>query len=145
MLFNDKRVLVPIDGSEPSFRALSLGAQMARDLGASLDIISVIDLKHVDAFDGYMMSEEQFEELKVAVKEEVLEQAKKRLPDNAPPYRARLMWGGVVEVLLREAEGEDVAMVFVGRTGKGFFGRMLEGSISRALSAHCAAPVTIVP
>lgn len=145
MSFKNKRILVPIDGSEPSFRALSLAIQLAQETKAELDIVSVIDLTHVDAFDGYMMSEHQFEELKVAVKEEVLDEAKKRLPADAPPHRARLMWGGVVETLLREAEEGDVAMIVLGRTGKGFFGRLLEGSVSRALAVHGPVPVVIVP
>lgn len=145
MLYASKRILVPIDGSEASLRALDFGTALGRELGAQLDIVSVIDLKHVDAFDGYMMTEEQLEDLKVTVKEQVLEAARKRMPEVGPPYRARLLWGGVVEVLLREAEEEDVAMVVLGRTGKGFFGRLLEGSVSRAMAVHCRAPVIIVP
>lgn len=145
MLYDNKRILVPIDGSEPSLRALGFATELATELGGHIDIVSVIDLKHVDAFDGYMMTEEQLEDLKVVVKEQVLETAKQKMPVNGPAYRARLLWGGVTEVLLREAEEEGVAMVVVGRTGKGFFGRLMEGSVSRALALHCKVPVTVVP
>lgn len=140
-----RRILVPVDGSEPSFRALDLAVSLARDLHANLDIVSVIDLRHVDAFDGYMMTEAQFEELKVGVQEDVLARAKARLPDDAPAWRTRLLWGGVVETLLQEADAPDVAMIVLGRTGKGFFGRLLEGSVSRNLSIHSPVPITIVP
>lgn len=145
MFMKDKRILVPVDGSDPANRALALAVQIGRDTGASLDIVSVVDLRHVDAYDGYMLSDQQYQEMTVSVRQEVLEVAVAGLPADAPEHRSRLLWGGVPETLLKEAEAGDVAMVILGRTGKGFFGRLLEGSVSRALATLCPVPVVVVP
>jgi len=140
-----QRIIVPIDGSEPSDRALELGLSLAKERGVALEVISVIDLRHVDAFDGYMMTEQQFDELRIAVQEEVVSKAETRLEDAGVAFSTRLLWGGVVEQLLRASEETGVEMIVLGRTGRGFFGRLLEGSVSRGMAMHAKVPVVVVP
>jgi nucleotide-binding universal stress UspA family protein len=44
------RILVPIDGSDPSGRALQLGLQLAASTGAALEVVTVLDLGQLDFY-----------------------------------------------------------------------------------------------
>lgn len=140
---DSQRILVPVDGSAPSDRALDLAARLAQGLGASLDIVTVLDFSQVDVYDGFYLSDRQLEELQTKAKREILERAE-QLVDDRVPVRTRLLRGRVTHVLLEEAEQPGVAMVVLGRTGKGAFERLVQGSVSRHLAAHSPAPVTVV-
>ena len=145
MRFNDKRILVPVDGSEPAYRALALAVEVARGTGAIIDIVSVADTRHTELYDGYYMIGPKYEEITIEALTGVLKEAESRLPSDSPAHRTRLLRGAVSEVLLHEAAEEDVAAIVMGRTGKGFFGRMLEGSVSRTLAIHSPVPVMVAP
>ena len=142
---SDKRIVIPVDGSEASVRALDVGVMLAQSMGAKVDVITVLDLLHVDPFEGYGMTDEEFERLQEKLKAETLDHVRDRLPQEGLDFTLRLLRGPVLKVLLEEGESEDVAFMVVGRTGKGFFERMVEGSVSRGLSTHCTRPVVVVP
>lgn len=137
------RILVPVDGSEPSDRAVALAAQLAPSLGASLDIVTVIDLSQVDVYDGFYLTDRQLDELQTKAKAEILDRAR-RASTTGVPVETRLLRGRAAHVLLEEAAKPGVAMVVMGRTGKGAFERLVQGSVSRNMSAHSPVPVTIV-
>lgn len=139
------RILVPVDGSAPSDRALDLAARMAKGLGVSLDIITILDLSQVDVYDGFYLTDHQLEELQSKAKNEILEGAKLRAERASVAATTRLLRGRAAHVLLEEAEQPGVEMIIMGRTGKGAFERFVQGSVSRSLAAHSPAPVTIVP
>lgn len=137
------RILVPVDGSAPSERALDLAVRLARGLGAELDVVTVLDLSQVDVYDGFYLSDSQLDALQRKAKTEILERAQ-QLVDDRVPVRTRLLRGRAAHVLLEEAEQPGVAMIVMGRTGKGAFERLVQGSVSRNLAAHSPVPITIV-
>ena len=139
------RILLPVDGSAPSIRAVDAAVRLAQGLGAELDIVSVLDLLHVDPFEGYGMSDEQFAQLQVKHRDEILLTALERVPPGGPIARTRLLRGPALKTLLKEAEGEGVELVVLGRTGKGVFERLVQGSVASGMAAHAAVPVVIVP
>ena len=144
MNLKGSRILVPIDGSEPSLRALDAAAQLARSMGQRLDVVTVLDLAQVDVFEGFYMNDEQMRRLMERTQTEVLEKVPGRLGPDAPPFASRLLHGKALKVLLEEASQPGVSLVVVGRTGKGMFERMLEGSISRGLVVHATVPILVV-
>ncbi len=139
------RILVPVDGSAPSDRALDLAVRVAVGLGLGLDIITILDLGQVDVYDGFYLTDHQLEELQSKAKNEILEAAKARAGRASPHVTTRLLRGRAAHVLLEEADQPGVEMIIMGRTGKGAFERFVQGSVSRSLAAHSPAPVTIVP
>lgn len=140
---HSNRILVPVDGSPPSDRALDLAVQLASGLNAGLEIVTVIDLSQVDVYDGFYLTDRQLEELQTKAKNEILDRAKARVATGVAT-ETRLLRGRAAHVLLEEAEKPGVAMVVMGRTGKGAFERLVQGSVSRSLAAHSPVPVTIV-
>jgi len=141
---SNERIVVPVDGSEPSLRALDVAGQMAKGLGASIEVVSVLDLTQVDVYDSFYLTDEQLEELQEKVKSETLEDARKRAPDGVD-VEVKLLKGRAEKMLDEEVDKPGVVMVVIGRTGKGAFERLVQGSVSRHMAAHCPVPVTIVP
>lgn len=137
-----KKILVPIDGSEPSLRAVEHASMIAKATGASLDLVTVLDLRQVDVYEGFYLTDEQLEKIEEHAHERVLDVAKKKVPEGVK-VQTRLLKGPALKLLLHEAEaGAD--LVVIGRTGKNALERVLEGSVSRGLAAHCKVPITIV-
>lgn len=138
------RILVPVDGSAPAERALELAVRLAPSLGAELDVVTVLDLSQVDVYDGFYLSDAQLEALQKKVKSEILESAAQKVGERAK-VRTRLLRGRAAQTLLDEAEDAGVVLIVMGRTGKGAFERLVQGSVSRNLAAHSPVPITVVP
>lgn len=75
------RVLVPIDGSEASHRAVRFAARVAPAFGAQLDIVHVLDLSLRDVYDGFYLATERVSLIEEEV-EEMLRTARALLPDG---------------------------------------------------------------
>lgn len=144
MTLNGDRILVPLDGSEPSFRALDAAGRLARAMDMRLDVVTVLDLTQVDVFEGFYMNDEQMRRLQERAHTEILEKVPERLGPDAPPFSSRLLHGKTLKVLLQEAAEPGVGLIVVGKTGKGVVERVLEGSVSRGLVAHAPVPVLVV-
>lgn len=143
-----KKILIPVDGSDPSYRALALAAGQSQALGAALVVVNVIDATHYDAgHPGSLPAYLDFEKFLREGAKNTLAEAKEKVDAQCPGLNAdyRILWGPIVRSLIEEIEQEGADMVIVGRTGKGFFGRLLEGSVSRGLATSSPVPVTIVP
>lgn len=139
----NKRVLVAIDGSEASLRALDTGVELARALHGSLELVSVVDVAAQESF-GSLVSDEQYAKTEQWVRDHILLVANNRVPANGPRVSLRVMRGHPVQVLLELADKDDVALLCVGRTGKSTLQKVLEGSVSKRLTRLSPVPVVIV-
>jgi nucleotide-binding universal stress UspA family protein len=137
------RILVPLDGSEPSFAALDFAATLAGALSAKLDVVTVVDLGQLDFYDGMYHTPEQVDAIQTRVKQDVLDQARHRVPE-AVDATFEVLHGPVVRTLLSRIAHEGVDLVVLGRTGKGAIERLFEGSVSRQLTGLSPVPVTVV-
>jgi nucleotide-binding universal stress UspA family protein len=135
------RILVPTDGSDPANRAIDYAAMLAKATGAKLEILTVVDLRQVDVYEGFYLTDEQLQHIETEAREKVLDAAKARVGEGVD-VEVRLLKGPSTALILEEAEKAD--HVVVGRTGKNVLERFLEGSTSRGLALHCKVPVTIV-
>ena len=136
-----KKILVPTDGSESANRALDYATNLAMATGAALDILTVVDLRQVDIYEGFYLTDAQLQHIETEAQEKILEVAKARVGDSVD-VNTRLMKGPSMGIILAEADKADA--VVVGRTGKNMMERFLEGSTSRGLALHAKVPVTIV-
>ena len=135
-----KKILVPVDGSEPGARALEHAVMLAQATGAELDILTVVDLRQVDVYDGFYLTDDQLSTIETVARKEILQRAADTVGNVK--HSTRLLKGSATALILEEAEKAD--LVVVGRTGKNALERFVEGSTSRGLALHCKVPVTIV-
>lgn len=135
------RILAPVDGSPSALRAVIAADALARASAATLDIVTVVDLRSLDLYEQIGLTEEQIASLEQRVRASVLSPALEHTTSKG--RTARLLKGPIERTLLDEARG--ASLVVVGRTGKGALERMLEGSVSRRLVQSSTVPVMVVP
>jgi nucleotide-binding universal stress UspA family protein len=132
------RVVVGVDGSEQSKRALRWAARIAAAEGATLDAIIVWELPTL-AY-GYVGTgyspKDEMEKVLIATVDEVFEGNR---PDG---MQLRSLSGGTAAVLLQASR--DALMLVVGSRGHGGFMGLLLGSVSAKVAEHATCPVLVV-
>jgi nucleotide-binding universal stress UspA family protein len=139
-------IVVGVDGSEHSARAVAWCAQNAPALDAEVVAIHALETP-VYAAPGMLslpyppLGQEQRDELRDVVSRDWC----KALADAGVPYRALLVEGSPTIVLIDAARAENAALVVVGRRGRGGFAELVLGSTSHQLTHHLDRPLVIVP
>ena len=133
------RIVVGVDGSEPSVEALRQAQRFATSLGAKVEAMACWEYPQMYA--GYvMMGIEHFEEGARAILDGAVKAA---FGDDMPAnVTATLVRGHPRETLIEASRNAD--MMVVGRRGHGGFGGLLLGSVSSAIVAHAHCPVLVV-
>lgn len=139
------RILVPIDGSEAADRALDWAVAYARTHAARVDVVTVLDLGHIYAYQGLGVPELPIVEWQSDLKRTVIDRALERVVEADVASTGEVLNGPVVRTILERAAAHPYALVVVGRSGKGAVDAALGGSVSRALFRKSPAPVVIVP
>lgn len=140
------KIIVGIDGSVQSNRAVEWCARYAPALGAELVAVHAIDLPaYATPYTTYIalptLSAEQRDELRdLATREWCAPLEKANVP-----FRVALIDGEPVLALMQAARTEEADLVVVGRRGRGGFTELVLGSTSHALTHHLDRPLVIVP
>jgi nucleotide-binding universal stress UspA family protein len=138
------RIVVGVDNSEGSRRALEWAVDEATRRGAHVEAVHVWHFPYVPPAPGIALS--------VLGDEEFEAEARRQLNDSVDPIDARalpepiervLLCDGTVTALLERAKGAD--LLVVGSRGRGGFAGLLLGSVSQEVSHHAPCPVVIVP
>ena len=136
------RVVVGVDGSPQSRRALRWAAQEAKLRNAHLSVIHAYSLPHLgaeQALSTEVIARVQ-REAKDLVENEVDELGEMAAGLDVSCAAAE---GGPAQVLLEVAREAD--LLVVGSRGRGGFTALLLGSVSQQCAHHTACPVVIVP
>ena len=139
-MFN--RIIVAIDGSEHSNRALSCARELAERFEATLWIV------HAYPQTSDLRSYDQFEKLVARRKREgqsILDQARKILGEINGEINEELLEGPEAEAILSVAKIQNIDLILMGTRGLGSFEGMLVGSVSQKVSYHSFCPVMLVP
>jgi nucleotide-binding universal stress UspA family protein len=139
-----KRILVPVDGSETSTRALVVALQLARDSGGRVRVMHAIDeLAYLSSF------EDTGQILDAARKDAAatLGDALAVATASSVPADSRLLEAGghrLGEVVAEEADAWDADVVVVGTHGRRGIRRMLLGSGAEQVLRLAPVPVLAV-
>lgn len=137
------RILVGVDGSEGSRRALQWAVEEAQARGALVDAVIVWQSPY--DFSGglyYIRGDE----------EKIAESARERLIETVAEVTGQnptveihpvALEGDPAQTLL--AWSEDADLLVVGSRGRGGFARLALGSVSAKCAHHSRCPVVIVP
>jgi nucleotide-binding universal stress UspA family protein len=138
------RIVVGIDGSDHSKKALSWALAEARLRSASLHVVYAWMLPVYatgygfapgDLFDPKVISDGATEQLDKAVAEVVGDAADVKV-------ERKTVEGMAAQVLVEEAAGAD--LLVVGSRGHGGFAGLLLGSVSQQCAQHASCPVVII-
>lgn len=139
-------ILVPIDGSEPSVRALTYAAALASRIGASLIGIYVIDPDKVSEQQPFNINFGTFDpnlEPSKKAASDYLDELKENLPVKVP-FTKEIAVGYPEKTIVRFAEEKKVSLIVMGNSGKGAASSFITGSVSYYTIHHAKCPVLIV-
>ena len=139
-----KNILVAIDGSENSKRALLETRQLAECTGANVTILNVSnDLSKYP----YLMNSTYV----VQTNEDLKEFGKKLIDDSLKVFEGfqgtidtMVRSGEVAREIIEEAEGKDYDLIVMGSRGLGTFSRTMLGSVSNKVLNHVDKDVLII-
>lgn len=135
-------ILVPVDGSEHSQRALATGLALAERLGASVTVLEVIE--EYGPLPSYYEQPPEGETREHWLSEERFEPMRKLLEATSVPWDRRVEEGTPPNVICEVAEQGDYDMIVIGRRGMSSVGRWLVGSVSDRVVRHAPCTVTVV-
>ncbi len=144
-----KKILVALDGSEPSNNALSFAIELASTWSAELLILSVMPpeskLFYASSGTPLINVEEYLESLrKVYLK--VLKDAEKKVEEGHPEINVStvLRKGHVSSEIIDAADSEEVDLIVMGSRGLSGIKSWFLGSTSKNVVEHCKKPIFIV-
>lgn len=137
-----KNVLVGVDGSEGSRRALDFAFREAKALGLTLRVVNAWHIPWIPLPTGVgaVAMSPQDAQLHSQI---LLDAMVGQLDDpQMPPITATPVEGNAAEVLIDLAESAE--LIVVGSRGHGGFARLMLGSVSKQILHHVNCPVVVV-
>ena len=136
-----KRIVVGVDGSESSVRALQWAAEQAGFKDAVVEAVFAWDWPPYFGTVGWVAPAEAMpDKLAPQVLDEAIEKALGSEP--AVEVRRKVVQGPAGRILVEASEGAE--QLVVGNRGHGTLTGALLGSVSLAAAHHAKCPVTII-
>ena len=135
-----KRILVAVDGSEPSLKAVRMAAEAAVRFGAKLTLVHVVPRLLLPP-DVYGLTIAAVEKEHRAYAEQLLDQALAEAQLAGVEASTTVLFGAPAESIAEEAAAAGVGMVVVGSRGHGAVARVFLGSVSDRLVHISPKPV----
>lgn len=135
------RIVVGVDGSEPSKRALDWARFVAGTTGATIEAISAWHVPAAPVIVGTALPVDS--ELQAAtgrMLSETVTAVLGRTPETG--VRERVAHGTPAQVLIEASKG--ALLLVVGSRGHGGFAGLLLGSVSSACAEHAHCPVLVI-
>jgi len=138
-----KTVLVGVDGSESSDKALSWAAAEAEHHGADLVVVNVWEHTLLPPAGSVSVSEKYVPDPSQRTAEDLLKEIKQVLGENPSVLVQPLVkQGNPAKVLIEESA--DAELLVVGTRGHGGFRGLVLGSVSQHVAAYAKCAVTVV-
>ena len=135
-----KKILVPVDGSKYSEKALQRAVEIAERFGSKIILVYVVEKSiPVNLLD-------RSEYLKIIRKfgKKTLDKAETYLSKKQTQSKSILKEGNIVNEIEKVAKKEDCGLIIVGNKGLGAVTRFLLGSVSSKLAHNSRCSVLIV-
>ncbi|MCJ7456000.1 universal stress protein [Candidatus Bathyarchaeota archaeon] len=140
------RILVGLDGSDYSLRALDFAIDLAKKYQSQLVLVHVV-MRQIYAINppeaGILAGTAIVRELETEGKT-ILTQGEEKVKAQGLPVEARLRQGVPAEELLRAAADEKTDLMVLGSRGLSQVRAFLLGSVSDKVSHHAKCPTLII-
>jgi nucleotide-binding universal stress UspA family protein len=140
------KILVPVDGSQESLRAVALAIRFATLLpGSSVVLVNVQNTITIGAADAGILiplENELDEELRLAA--DLLQEPLRSCKEAGVSASIHPASGPIADSIIRIAREEGADHIFMGTRGMGTLRGMLLGSISTQVLQLADVPVTLV-
>lgn len=143
-----KRIIVPLDGSDFSFRAAQYAINLARLTGGEiLCIHAIADLPYIEymAPAGGLTVPRYIQEAKKQT-DEWFSQVKSRAAKEGVKITAETIFSppSVAESIINYASKQKADLIVIGTKGRSGLKRLVLGSVASTVVAHASCPVLVV-
>ena len=136
-----KLIIVALDGSKHSLKALNCACEMAEKYGAKLILLHAYhptsDLRGAEGFDQLVAKRKQ------AVKE-IIKDARRRLKQYSLQVEEDLLEGPAADAIVSVAKVRNADLVVMITRGMGSFKGLLFGSVNTRVTHYASCPVLVV-
>jgi len=138
-----KTIVVGVDGSPGSRKALNWAAAEAADHGADLVVVNVWEHTLLPPAGSVSVSEHYVPEASQRTADDLIQVIKDELGEQPPVLvQPHVKQGRPAKVLIDESANAD--LLVVGNRGHGGFKGLVLGSVSQHVAAYANCPVTVV-
>ena len=140
------KILVAVDGSEPSRKAVGYASDLAAKYGASLDIVHAPQIEvETLALGGGSLGAMPTRTALAAQGEAIVNQAVAWAEEGGcKPSATEILMGDTSKSILNYAAENGIDLIVTGSRGLGGLRGLLQGSVSQKLTSHAACPVLTV-
>ena len=136
------KILVPVDGSDNSYKALEAALVLSEKLGSNISVVNVMEqvpITHIE-------SEKLLNELLEAYKKENQEILSKcsDIAHQKGTIKTVLLQGNPAPVILDYSKKENFDLVIMGSRGMGKFKELILGSVSSKIVHHSPCAIMII-
>lgn len=142
-----KKILVPTDFSAASTFALEYATQLAKRLGASINILHVIE----DPFVAGAWSSEIYVAEVPQLRAAIIQEAEKRLENALSPADRKtfsvtsdVMTGSPASTIAKVAEERHIDLIVMGTHGRSGMAHLLLGSVAEKVVRIASCPVLTI-
>ena len=135
-----KTILVPMDGSKNSFKALTKAVFLAKKCSSSITVLYVLHT----AFDNpnlIYVPQTQNELKKV---EKFLDTAKNQVTKNSVKFKKKIVFGHEAKEVIDFAQKGKFDLIVIGARGHGTIKQMLLGSVSNTVVHSSKIPALVI-
>lgn len=140
-----RKILVPVDGSDCSWKALEKAIELGRSFGSKILAVHVVQqpiLPYADNVSGVFI--DRVIESLMEQGREILRRASEMLERAGLEFEAILETGQPAETIISLADKLEVDLVVIGSRGTSKVKRLLLGGTSDAVVHHVKCPVLVV-
>lgn len=133
------KILVPVDGSEFSNKALLQACNIAKNQQSQLSIIHIIEKPTLNFLD-------RSEYIKLVKKfgKKILSKAQKICTEQGIASKTILKEGNIVNEIIKIAKNDNYNLIVVGSKGLGAPARFILGSVSQKLAVNSPCSILII-
>lgn len=137
-----KRILVAVDGSEISFRAIDHASRIAKYEGASLSSLYVVPMPPFE-IEGELA--DYYEQARKPAKK-WMKEMEAVATTHGMGLRSEILVGAysIIDAILGYAENQGVDLIVTGHRGKTQSRKLLMGSVAGGLVEYSQCPVLVV-
>jgi len=139
-----KEILVPVDGSENSLRAVRYALGLADALGACIRLFYVFPVSSVEIIGMAGMSRDDIEHAAQAAAQRVFDKLHAEIGETEVKLVDETSIGDPAEEIIRCTEDDHELLVILGRRGLSRIQSLLLGSVSEKVVRHAHSPVTVI-
>jgi nucleotide-binding universal stress UspA family protein len=139
-----KNILIPVDGSAYSQKAVEMGKELAKAFDSTVTIVNVVTLMVSPTGRIHYDYSADIEE-KVKEAEKLLEEAKSKFEGRTDKVNTVILHGDAADMIIDYANGNDFDLVIMGSHGVGaVLTRILTGSVTTKVLHHIHKPVLVI-